>query len=61
MTPFSSGSHLNFCNIKLTFRDKYQPRYIQIIRIFTTRSTQQTALTLVSRLLLLQRTFIEEL
>ena len=38
MPPFNIRSSLHICIIKLTFRDKHEPRSIQIIRMETTRS-----------------------
>jgi len=45
MTPFECVSPFYICIIKLTYRDKNEPWNIQIIRMFTTRSKQQTVIT----------------
>jgi hypothetical protein len=52
---FSRGSPLHFFVIKFTFRDKQEPPRIQIIRREKTRLKQQTVVTLVSLLIVLEQ------
>jgi len=47
MPPFNRSPH-HTCIIKLTYHDKHETRSIEVITMSTTRSKQQTVVTLVS-------------